>query len=204
MGPEPLRWPHSSRRHWCRVELHGGGSHKTRPPGLHDATGSASKPDGYLLGSCSIATARHDIRRSHTGRDVLTLFRGIDMHIAPDLELHVILHNVSDHKSQPVRDCLAHKNRRRWHLHSTPTRSSWLNLVEFRCSLLSRNDSTNTSFTSVAELEARIGCWVSRWNDNPEPFVWTKPADKILDHIARGQAALDRITRPSMHHGGAA
>ena len=52
--------------------------------------------------------------------------------------------------------------------------------------VLSRKALTNTSFTSVAELETRIDCWVSHWNDNPEPFVWTKPADEILDKVARG------------------
>jgi hypothetical protein len=70
-----------------------------------------------------------------------------------------------------------------------------LNLVECWFSVLSRKALTNTSFTSVAELETRIDCWVSHWNDNPEPFVWTKPADEILDKVARGQAALDRITK---------
>ena len=141
----------------------------------------------------------HDTRRSHTGRDVLAFFRWIDMHVDPDLELHVILDNLSAHKSQPVRDWLAHKKRRRWHLHFTPTSSSWLNLVECWFSVLSRKALTNTSFTSVAELETRIDCWVSHWNDNPEPFVWTKPADEILDKVARGQATLDRIPNPRHH-----
>ncbi len=39
-----------------------------------------------------------------------------------------------------------------------------------------------------------------RWNDNPEPSVWTKPADEILDKVARGQATLDRITKSATHH----
>jgi hypothetical protein len=86
------------------------------------------------------------------------------------------------------------------HLHFTPTSSSWLNLVECWLSVLSRKALTNTSFTSVAELETRIDCWVSHWNDNPEPFVWTKPADEILDKVARGQATLDRITKSATHH----
>jgi len=46
----------------------------------------------------------------------------------------------------------------------------------------------------------RIDCWVSHWNDNPEPFVWTKPADEFLDKVARGQATLDRITKSATHH----
>ena len=53
---------------------------------------------------------------------------------------------------------------------------------------------------SVAELETRIDCWASHWNDNPEPFVWTKAADEILDKVARGQATLDRITKSATHH----
>jgi hypothetical protein len=43
-------------------------------------------------------------------------------------------------------------------------------------------------------------CWVSHWNDNPEPFVRTKPADEILDKVTRGQATLDRITKSATHH----
>ena len=50
------------------------------------------------------------------------------------------------------------------------------------------------------ELETRIDCWVSHWNDNPEPFVWTKPADEILDKVAGGQATLARITESATHH----
>ena len=96
--------------------------------------------------------------------------------------------------------CDVDEKRRRWHLRFTPTCSSWLNLVECWFSVLSRKALTNTSFTSVAELETRIDCWVSHWNYNPEPFVWTKPADEILDKVARGQATLDRITKSATHH----
>ena len=58
--------------------------------------------------------------------------------------------------------------------------------------MLSRKALTNTSFISVTELETRIDCWVSHRNDNPEPFVWTKPADEILGKVARGQATPQR------------
>jgi transposase len=79
--------------------------------------------------------------------------------------------------AQACPDWLAHEKRRRWQLHFTPTSSSWLDLVEYWLSVLSRKASTNTSLSSVAELESRIDCWVSHWNDNPEPFVWPKRAD---------------------------
>jgi transposase len=142
----------------------------------------------------------HDIGRSHTGADVLAFFKWIDAHVDRDLELHVVLDNLSAHKSQPVRDWLDHRKRRRWHLHFTPTSSSWLNLVEGWFSVLTRKALTNTSFTSVAELQGRIDHWVEHWNDHPEPFVWTKTADEIIDKVARGRATLDRITNPATHH----
>ena len=66
--------------------------------------------------------------------------------------------------------------------------------------LRAQPQSLTNSFTSIAELETRIDCWVSHWNDNREPFVWTKPADEILDEFARGQATLDRITRSATNH----
>lgn len=157
-------------------------------------------PDLFAALNVGSGEVRPDTRRSHTGPDVLAFFRRIDRHVDPDLELHVILDNLSAHKSQPVRDWLAHKRRRRWHLHFTPTSSLWLNLVECWFSVLSRQALTNTSSTSGAELVTRIDCWVSHWNDNPEPFVWAKPADEIFDNVARGQVTLDRITESATHH----
>jgi transposase len=62
--------------------------------------------------------------------DVLAFFKWIDLHVDPDLEIHVVLDNLSAHKAPPVVNWLAHPKRARWHLHFTPTSSSWLNLVE--------------------------------------------------------------------------
>jgi transposase len=155
-----------------------------------------------LFAALNVATGEvlHDTRSSHTGRDVLAFFRWIDTHVDPDLELHVILDNLSAHRSEPVRSWLEHKKRRRWHLHFTPTSSSWLNLIETWFSVLTRKALTNTSFNSVAELQHRIDWWVSHWNDHPEPFVWTRTADEIIDKVARGRATLDRITTSATHH----
>jgi DDE superfamily endonuclease len=62
--------------------------------------------------------------------DVLAFFKWIDLHVDPDLEIHVVLDNLSAHKAPPVVNWLAHPKRARWHLHFTPTSSSWLNLVD--------------------------------------------------------------------------
>ncbi|WP_420619859.1 hypothetical protein [Candidatus Poriferisocius sp.] len=65
---------------------------------------------------------------------------------------------------------------------------------------MTRKALTNTSFSSVAELENRIDWWVEHWNDNPEPFTWTRTAQQIIDKVASGKATLDRITKSATHH----
>lgn len=155
-----------------------------------------------LFAAMNVATGEvlHDTRRRHAGNDVLAFFKLIDLHVPADQELHVILDNLSAHKSAPVREWLEHPKRSRWHLHFTPTSSSWLNLIEAWFSVLTRKALTNTSFTSVAELGDRIDWWVENWNDDPEPFVWSRTADEIIDRVASGRATLDRITKSATHH----
>lgn len=155
-----------------------------------------------LFAAMNVATGEvlHDTRSRHAGTDVLAFFKLIDLHVPAGQELHVILDNLSAHKSQPVRDWLEHPKRRRWHLHFTPTSSSWLNLIETWFSVLTRKALTNTSFTSIAELADRIDWWTKNWNDNPEPFIWSRTADEIIDKVASGRATLDRITKSATHH----
>lgn len=155
-----------------------------------------------LFAAMNIATGEvlHDTRKRHTGTDVLAFFKLVDIHVPTGQELHVILDNLSAHKSKPVRDWLEHPKRDRWHLHFTPTSSSWLNLIETWFSVLTRKALTNTSFTSVAELSNRIDWWIEKWNDEPEPFVWTRTAGQIIDRVAKGRATLDRITKSATNH----
>jgi transposase len=155
-----------------------------------------------LFAAMNLATGEvlHDTRRRHAGRDVLEFFKLIDLHVPHDLELHVVLDNLSAHRSQPVRDWLEHPKRRRWHPHFTPTSSSWLNLIETWFSVLTRKALTNASFRSLTDLQDRIDWWVENWNDDPEPFVWTGTAEQIIERVARGRATLNRITKSATHH----
>lgn len=155
-----------------------------------------------LFAAMNVGTGEiiHDTRSRHAGRDVLAFFKLIDLHVPKDLELHVVLDNLSAHKSPPVREWLNHPKRRRWHLHFTPTSSSWLNLIETWFSVLTRKALTNTSFKSVNELQDQIDWWVEHWNDDPEPFIWTRTAEEIIDRVTRGRATLDRITKSATHH----
>lgn len=155
-----------------------------------------------LFAAMNIATGEvlHDTRPRHAGVDVLAFFKYIDLHVPRDLEVHVVLDNLSAHKSEPVRTWLAHPKRARWHLHFTPTSASWVNMIEGWFSILTRKALRTASFSSVRELEAAIDEWASHWNEDPTPFVWTKTVDEIATKITRGRATLDRVTKSATHH----
>lgn len=155
-----------------------------------------------LFAAMNVGTGEilHDVRDTHTGRDVLAFFKWIDRHVPTDLDIHVVLDNLSAHKSQPVKTWLEHPKRQRWHLHFTPTSSSWLNLIETWFSILTRRVLTNTSFASTSELAATINTWTEFWNDDPEPFVWTTNAEDIIAKVRRGKAALNDVTKSATHH----
>ena len=152
-----------------------------------------------LFAALNVATGEvlHQTRKGHTGRDVLAFFKWIDLHTPRHLDVHIVLDNLSAHKSQPVRTWLAHPRRQHWHLHFTPTSASWLNLVEAWFSVLTRKALANNSFSSVAELTETIDTWAHSWNHNPKPLAWTKTADDIINKVKRGRAAL---AKTKTHH----
>ena len=155
-----------------------------------------------LFAAMNIATGEvlHDTRRRHAGDDVLAFFKLIDLHVPRHLAVHVVLDNLSAHKSEPVRRWLADPKRARWHLHFTPTSASWLNLIEGWFSVLTRKALRNASFTSTRQLEEAIDVWASHWNADPQPFAWTKTVDDIITKVKRGRATLDRVTESATHH----
>ena len=72
----------------------------------------------------------------------------------------------------------------RFHVHFTPTGSSWMNQVERWFGLLTDKLIRRGVHTSVQALENDIRDWIATWNDNPRPFTWTKTADEILNSLA--------------------
>ena len=152
-----------------------------------------------LFAALDVATGEvlHQTRRRHTGRDVLAFFKWIDLHTPRELDIHIVLDNLSAHKSEPVRTWLAHPRRKRWHLHFTPTSASWLNLIEAWFSVLERKALARNSFSSVADLTAAIDTWAHNWNCDPKPLTWTKTAPSIIDKVNRAQAAL---AKSETHH----
>ena len=155
-----------------------------------------------LFAALNVGTGEvlHQTRKTHTSKDVLAFFKWIDLHTPRDLDIHVVLDNLSAHKSAEVTAWLAKPAQKRWHLHFTPTSSSWLNLVEGWFTQLTNKRLKHGVFTSVAELTEAIDTWVSHWNDDPKPFIWTKTANEIVTKVKRGRAALTHQTKPATHH----
>ena len=155
-----------------------------------------------LFAAMNIATGEvlYDTRKTHTCKDVLAFFKIIDLHVPAHLDVHVVLDNLSAHKGPEVRTWLADPKRARWHLHFTPTSSSWLNLVECWFSILTRKRLINSAFHSVRDLKVAIELWTEHWNDNPKPFAWTKAAPDIIASVRRGRARLNSLTNSATDH----
>jgi len=119
----------------------------------------------------------------HRAIELRQFLNRVDQAVPPGLDVHVICDNSSTHKTPAIRRWLV--GHPRFHLHFTPTYSSWLNLVERWFSELTTKWLKRGSHRSVPELTASIQSWIETWNEDPRPFVWTKTADQILDSIAR-------------------
>ncbi len=155
-----------------------------------------------LFAAMNIATGDviYDTKPRHSAKEVLAFFKFIDAHVERGLEVHVVLDNLSAHKTPEIKKWLAHPKRKRWHLHFTPTSSSWLNLVECWFSLLTERRLRRGTFTSVDELQDAIALWIEHWNDNPTPFTWKRTADEIITKVRRGRATLTTLTKSATDH----
>lgn len=154
-----------------------------------------------LFAAMNIATGEvlTDLRKGHTGADVLRFFKQIDASVPRGLAVHVVLDNLSTHSTLEIAKWLSHKDRRRWHLHYTPTSSSWLNLVERWFKELTDKRLRRGTFTSVAELTEAITTWARHWNNDPKPFIWKATTDDIITKVRRGRAALHQINTQTDH-----
>jgi hypothetical protein len=73
----------------------------------------------------------------------------------------------------------------RFHIHFTPTYSSWIYQVERLFGFVATDLLQRSDHRSVQALETDIRTWVKYWNQNPRPFIWTKTAEQILESLAR-------------------
>lgn len=137
-----------------------------------------------LFAALEIATGKviTDIRARHTSADFVAFLNKINRNVPADLDVHVILDNLSAHKTPTVHKWLLRHHR--FHLHFTPTYGSWMNLVERWFSALTTKKLQRSAHRSISELAADIRAWAAAWNENPTPFVWHKTAEQILERLA--------------------
>jgi transposase len=127
----------------------------------------------------------------HRNTEFLRFLRLLDKAYPGQIELHLILDNYGTH---------GHANARRWlakHprfiLHFIPTSSSWLNLVERWFAELTNKAVRRGSFTSVPDLITAIENFITHYNRDPKPFVWTAKAETILAKLERCRERLEQI-----------
>ena len=123
-----------------------------------------------------------DLTPRHRSEEFRRFLNLIDKNVPEHLDVHIVLDNQSTHKTPSIQRWLVRHPR--FHLHFTPTYSSWLNLVERWFAELTNKWLRRGTHHSVRELTASIRTWITNWNDDPKPFVWHKTADEILDSLA--------------------
>lgn len=122
-------------------------------------------------------------KRRHRHQEFLQFLRHIDTNIPQQLDVHLIVDNYVTHKHSKVRRWLA--ARPRYHVHYTPTYSSWLNQVEIWFNIITQRAIRRGTFRSVKDLVDNIKRFVDQYNKNSKPFIWTATASTILAKIER-------------------
>ena len=129
----------------------------------------------------------------HRAREFRKFLDEVEGNVPANLDIHVVMDNASSHKTKLIRSWFA--KRRSWHVHFTPTSSSWINQVERFFALLSEQQIKRGVHRTTAELEAAINTYIKIRNADPKPFRWTKSADDILasiERFCRKQSALTK------------
>jgi transposase len=138
-----------------------------------------------LFAALDVASGRviAETHRRHRSVEFRHFLDTIDAAVPPELDVHLVLDNAATHKTALIRRWLL--KRPRYHVHFTPTSSSWLNLVECWFSILQRRELARGVYRSTYALERVIRRYVANANTEAKPFVWTKTADEILASVER-------------------
>ncbi|MFJ9655760.1 IS630 family transposase [Streptomyces microflavus] len=132
------------------------------------------------------------LHRRHRAIEFKKFLVTIDKAVPAGLDVHLVCDNYATHNTAEIKAWLG--KHPRFHVHFTPTGSSWMNQVERWFGLLTDKLIRRGVHTSVKALEQDIRAWIDGWNENPKPFTWTKTADEILNSLAD---YLTKVTPPS-------
>jgi transposase len=138
--------------------------------------------DGTVIGTCY---------PRHRHEEFLKFMKTLDRKTSPIQDLHLILDNYGTHTHPNVQDWLAKHTR--FHLHFTPTSSSWLNLIERWFGELTRKRIRRGTFASVPELTSAIKEFIRLNNKEPKPFVWMKKVEQILEKLGHCKAVIETL-----------
>ncbi|WP_438302435.1 IS630 family transposase [Streptomyces sp. HUAS TT11] len=127
-------------------------------------------------------TVISELHRRHRAIEFKKFLIRIDKAVPAGLDIHLVCDNYATHNTPEIKTWLA--KHPRFHVHFTPTGSSWMNQVERWFGLLTDKLIRRGVHTSVKALEQDITAWIDTWNENPRPFTWTKTADEILNSLA--------------------
>jgi transposase len=133
-------------------------------------------------------TVISELHRRHRHQEFLKFLKRIDKNVPAALDVHLVCDNYGTHKTPAIQGWLARHPR--FHVHFTPTGSSWINQVERWFGYLTDQKIRRGVHKSVQALEADIRQWIEHWNENPKPFAWVKTADEILNSLAEYMAKI--------------
>ena len=138
-----------------------------------------------LFAALDIVTGRviSQCKPRHRHQEFLSFLKHLDGNTPAAMDLHLIADNYATHKHPRVKAWLARHPR--FHLHFTPTYSSWLNQVERWFGLITQQAIRRGSFRNVRQLVDKIEQYVAHYNEHKRPFVWTATADSILAKVER-------------------
>jgi len=137
---------------------------------------------GRLIGTCM---------SRHRHQEWIKFLKQIDEQTPAELDLHLIADNYATHKHPKVLAWL--KRHQRFHMHFTPTSSSWLNMVERWFRQITDKRIRRGTFHSVQQLIDSINAYIQNHNQHPKAFVWTASVEKILEKVRRARKVLDNI-----------
>ncbi len=157
-------------------------THDYKRNGTTTLFASLSILDGKVIGECM---------PRHRHQEFIRFLKKIDVETPSELELHLVMDNYATHKHPSVKRWLARHPR--FHMHFTPTSSSWLNLVERWFRDLTDKQIRRGSFHNVPSLIKTIDAYINNNNQNPKVFVWTAPVQRIMAKIAKSKEVLETL-----------
>lgn len=157
-------------------------THDYKRNGTTTLFAALSMLDGKVISACM---------DRHRHQEWIKFLKLIDQQTPAELDLHLIVDNYATHKHPRVLSWL--KRHPRFHMHFTPTSSSWLNMVERWFREITDKRIRRGVFRSVSELINAIDDYIDQHNRDPKPFVWTARADQILEKVKRARNLLDKM-----------